>query len=72
MTGNGFVRVKLLQVELLPSNGTPQGSNGSSGSPQGCPGSTAGSNPPGAATKHDIVDPFCVVNLKEAEEIPGE
>ncbi|XP_064486968.1 putative protein kinase C delta type homolog isoform X4 [Ornithodoros turicata] len=48
MTGKGgFVRVKLLQVEL------PEGSSNSNGN-------------------EAIVDPFCVVNLKEAEEVPGK
>ncbi|XP_077544977.1 putative protein kinase C delta type homolog isoform X5 [Haemaphysalis longicornis] len=66
MTGLGFVRVKLLQVELLPNGQTGGHATGDESSPQ--PPTTQQITP----VKHDIVDPFCVVNLKEAEEIPGK
>ncbi|EEC10266.1 hypothetical protein IscW_ISCW007465 [Ixodes scapularis] len=67
MTGNGFVRVKLLQVELLPGNGAQHGTP-VSWAPGGPTNASVPGQPP---TKYEIVDPFCVVNLKEAEEIPG-
>ncbi|CAN8001435.1 unnamed protein product, partial [Ixodes hexagonus] len=56
------------QVELLPGNGASHGVPVSS-APGGQPGAAVPGQPP---TKYDIVDPFCVVNLKEAEEIPGK
>ncbi|KAM7295416.1 putative protein kinase C delta type homolog isoform X3 [Ixodes scapularis] len=68
MTGNGFVRVKLLQVELLPGNGAQHGTP-VSWAPGGPTNASVPGQPP---TKYEIVDPFCVVNLKEAEEIPGK
>ncbi|KAH6923124.1 hypothetical protein HPB50_022982 [Hyalomma asiaticum] len=64
MTGLGFVRVKLLQVELLPNNGQTGGHEHSD--------LHAPTQQQQTPVRHDIVDPFCVVNLKEAEEIPGK
>ncbi|XP_070397403.1 putative protein kinase C delta type homolog isoform X7 [Dermacentor albipictus] len=64
MTGLGFVRVKLLQVELSPNNGQTGGHEPSD--------QQAPTQQQPTPARHDIVDPFCVVNLKEAEEIPGK
>ncbi|XP_037582930.2 protein kinase C delta type isoform X1 [Dermacentor silvarum] len=64
MTGLGFVRVKLLQVELSSNNGQTGGHEPSD--------QQAPTQQQPTPARHDIVDPFCVVNLKEAEEIPGK